>query len=56
MTDASGLRRKIWVAFILQMIAISFAAVLGVYAVATVIEDALVHFGKLESPTRTGGG
>ncbi len=43
MTDASGLRRKIWVAFILQMIAISFAAVLGVYAVATVIEDALVE-------------
>src|SRR5262249_53926741 len=42
MADKSGLRRKIWVAFILQMTAISFAAVLGVYAAATVIEDVLV--------------
>jgi len=42
MANKSGLRRKIWVAFILQMIAISFAAVLGVYAAATVIEDVLV--------------
>ncbi|HJT98154.1 MAG TPA: HAMP domain-containing sensor histidine kinase [Rhodanobacteraceae bacterium] len=42
MPNTSGLRRKIWVAFILQMTAISFAAVLGVYAAATVIEDVLV--------------
>jgi len=42
MANRSGLRRKIWVAFILQMTAISFAAVLGVYAAATVIEDVLV--------------
>ena len=42
MPTAGGLRRKIWVAFILQMTAISFAAVLGVYAAATVIEDVLV--------------
>ena len=59
MPNPSGLRRKIWVAFILQMTAISFAAVLGVYAAATVIEDVLVRrilthdaeyfFGKLET-------
>src|SRR3954468_19526294 len=42
MPNRSGLRRKIWVAFMLQMTAISFAAVLGVYAAATVIEDVLV--------------
>jgi len=42
MPSPGGLRRKIWVAFILQMTAISFAAVLGVYASATVIEDVLV--------------
>ena len=42
MPNTSGLRRKIRVAFILQMTAISFAAVLGVYAGATVIEDVLV--------------
>jgi signal transduction histidine kinase len=42
MPKTSGLRRKIWVAFILQMTAISFAAVIGVYAAATVIEDVLV--------------
>lgn len=42
MPSSGGLRRKIWVAFILQMTAISFAAILGVYAAATVIEDVLV--------------
>jgi len=42
MQDAGGLRRKIWVAFILQMTAISFAAVIGVYAAATVVENILV--------------
>ena len=42
MPNTSGIRRKIWIAFILQMTAISFAAVIGVYAAATVIEDVLV--------------
>jgi signal transduction histidine kinase len=42
MRNTGGLRRKIWVAFIVQMTAISFAAVLGVYAATTVIEDVLV--------------
>ena len=42
MPNAGGLRRKIWVAFILQMTAISFAAVLGVYAAAAIIEDVVV--------------
>ena len=42
MPNRSGIRRKIWVAFIVQMTAISFAAVIGVYAAATVIEDVLV--------------
>jgi signal transduction histidine kinase len=42
MPSSGGLRRKIWVAFILQMTAISFAAILGVYVAATVIEDVLV--------------
>ena len=41
-TPQAGLRRKIWVAFILQITAISFAAVIGVYAAATVIEEVLV--------------
>jgi signal transduction histidine kinase len=43
MPDTSGLRRKIWIAFILQMAAISFAAVLGVYATATIVEDVIVR-------------
>jgi signal transduction histidine kinase len=43
MPNTSGLRRKIRVAFILQMTAISFAAVLGVYAAATIVEDVLVR-------------
>jgi signal transduction histidine kinase len=43
MSSSSGLRRKIRIAFILQMTAISFAAVLGVYASATVVEDVLVR-------------
>jgi signal transduction histidine kinase len=42
MHNHGGLRRKIWVAFILQITAISFAAVIGVYAAATVIEDVVV--------------
>jgi len=42
MHNAGGLRRRIWVAFILQMTAISFVAVIGVYVAATVIEDIVV--------------
>ena len=37
-----GLRRKIWVAFILQAAAISFAAVLGVYGASAVLKHVLV--------------
>ncbi len=38
-----GLRRKIWIAFILQAIAISFAAVLGVYGASAVLKHLLIH-------------
>ena len=38
MSERSGLRRKIWVAFILQAAAISFAAVLGVYGASAVLK------------------
>lgn len=43
MTDASGLRRKIWIAFILQAAAISFAAVLGVYGASAVLKHLLIQ-------------
>ncbi len=43
MTDSSGLRRKIWVAFILQAAAISFAAVLGVYGASAVLKHLLIQ-------------
>ena len=39
----SGLRRKIWVAFILQGAAISFAAVLGVYGASAVLKHVLIQ-------------
>ncbi|GAB2495558.1 sensor histidine kinase [Arenimonas alkanexedens] len=39
----SGLRRKIWVAFILQAAAISFAAVLGVYGASAVLKHVLIQ-------------
>jgi signal transduction histidine kinase len=38
----AGLRRKIWTAFILQVAAISFATVLGVYVAGTVLESVLI--------------
>lgn len=38
-----GLRRKIWIAFILQATAISFAAVLGVYAASAVLKHVLIQ-------------
>ena len=43
MTERSGLRRKIWVAFILQAAAISFAAVLGVYGASAVLKYVLIQ-------------
>ena len=42
MTERSGLRRKIWVAFILQAAAISFAAVLGVWGASVVLKHVLI--------------
>jgi signal transduction histidine kinase len=42
-TARSGLRRKIWVAFILQAAAISFAAVLGVYGASAVLKHVLIQ-------------
>ena len=43
MSERSGLRRKIWVAFILQAAAISFAAVLGVYGASAVLKHVLLQ-------------
>jgi len=47
MTDVdhprSGLRRKIWVAFIVQVAAISFATVLGVYGASAVLKHLLIQ-------------
>ncbi|MCX7042418.1 MAG: HAMP domain-containing sensor histidine kinase [Gammaproteobacteria bacterium] len=43
MSEGSGLRRKIWVAFILQAAAISFAAVLGVYGASAVLKHVLIQ-------------
>lgn len=42
MRKATGIRRKIWVVFVLQLAAISFATVVGVYGAATVLEDLLI--------------
>lgn len=43
MSERGGLRRKIWVAFILQAAAISFAAVLGVYGASAVLKHMLIQ-------------
>ena len=43
MPNTSGLRRKIWVAFILQAATISFAAVLGVYGASAVLKHVLIQ-------------
>ncbi len=43
MQPASGLRRKIWIAFILQVAAISFATVLGVYGASAILKDVLIQ-------------
>ena len=42
MRKATGIRRKIWVVFVLQLAAISFATVVGVYGAATILEDLLI--------------
>jgi signal transduction histidine kinase len=42
-SQRTGLRRKIWVAFILQAAAISFAAVLGVYGASAVLKHVLIQ-------------
>ncbi|MBB5015863.1 sensor histidine kinase [Rehaibacterium terrae] len=41
--ERSGLRRKIWVAFILQVAAISFATILGVYGASAVLKHVLIN-------------
>jgi len=46
MTDLrlrAGIRRKLWVVFVLQLAAISFATIVGVYGAATVLEDVLIR-------------
>lgn len=47
MTDlrhpGGGLRRKIWIAFIVQVAAISFATVLGVYGASAVLKHLLIQ-------------
>ena len=42
MRRTDGIRRKMWVMFVLQLAAISFATILGVYGAATVLEDVLI--------------
>lgn len=39
----TGIRRKLWVVFVLQVAAISFATILGVYGAATVLQDVLIR-------------
>ena len=51
MSERSGLRRKIWVAFILQATAISFAAVVGVYGASAVIKHVLIQRALQEEAT-----
>ena len=43
MQKSAGLRSKIWVAFILQVAAISFATLLGVYGASAVLKDVLIQ-------------
>lgn len=51
MSERSGLRRKIWVAFILQAAAISFAAILGVYGASAVLKHVLIQRALQEEAT-----
>jgi signal transduction histidine kinase len=43
MPHRSGIRRKIWTVYVLQVAAISLATILGVYAAASVLEDVLIR-------------
>jgi signal transduction histidine kinase len=43
MRTTTGIRSKIWVAFILQVAAISFATLLGVYGASAVLKDVLIQ-------------
>ena len=38
----TGIRRKLWTVYVLQVAAISLATILGVYAAAIVLEDVLI--------------
>lgn len=42
MSPRTGIRRKIWTVYVLQVAAISLATILGVYGAATVLEDVLI--------------
>ena len=42
MPPRTGIRRKIWTVYVLQVAAISLATILGVYGAATVLEDVLI--------------
>ena len=55
MTERGGLRRKIWVAFIMQAAAISFAAVLGVYGASAVLKHVLIQRALQEEATHFWG-
>ncbi len=43
LSSNAGLRRKIWTAFILQAVVISFAAVLGVYGASIILKHVLIR-------------
>ena len=43
-----GIRRKMWTMLVLQLAAITFATVLGVYGAATILEDVLIRRALVE--------
>lgn len=43
MQRPGGVRRKIWIVFVLQLAAISFATLVGVYGAAMIVEDLLIR-------------
>ncbi|MCK9367335.1 MAG: HAMP domain-containing histidine kinase [Metallibacterium scheffleri] len=48
MRRIDGIRRKIWAMFVLQLAAITFATILGVYGAAAVLEDVLIKRALVE--------
>jgi signal transduction histidine kinase len=48
MRRIDGIRRKIWAMFVLQLAAITFATILGVYGAAAVLEDILIKRALVE--------